>query len=592
MFNRLKFFGLFLILCIIISVVLSVSVSAACVRLENGACYTVSPSADGTIDRVQHGPYRIYSVAQEITSEHPEYAAPFEIFLDNNEIRDVVYGKVCALSKSDAYYDYECVFPESVAADVCAFTWWGCASTAMSVTDFCGSWAVKPGKNDVFCRGFEEGYGDCDAGSLGRGHPGISVNGVCGRPDITCASTDTDGDGLGRDCPDSSRACVEGIDAAGTCYGVDLDDEGCELVPSAAGYYAYRRCMNFCIDEDGDSFCAKDSRRIDIRSISGEPPTPEVIPNWYSKQADDFYERAAGPLPVPVSAVLAADRECPILADDPSCCVDEQWCVDNDFAIETVLAGPREPPIGENKITRNLITGDQVWSFTGPCAFECSVNTEVVEQRILERRPYVGVHLDPDNPDVFIDPDDSGDLYDGDVAGWLSDGRLLSVFDCDDHNPSVTYPKLETCNLIDDDCDKEIDECSNATNEAGEITDISRSCVYKRGFLSCQVWDADGDNYLNADFGCPSCTDCDDTDESVNPGEPDCDADGTNCGGGDNNCNGLVDEMRDTDQDGVPDEFETDICVGQNKADNAIIDAYGCHYSITNGNIDAGWGTL
>jgi hypothetical protein len=111
----------------------------------------------------------------------------------------------------------------------------------------------------------------------------------------------------------------------------------------------------------------------------------------------------------------------------------------------------------------------------------------------------------------------------------------------------------------------------------------SRSCVYRvkpgsGGNWGCQVWDFDGDGYMNKSFGCPTCTDCDDSDIEVNPAMDDCLRGGDDtCDSKDNNCNGLPDEMKNDDTDTMPNEY--DLCDSEGTSVGPV-DYNGCWYSV------------
>ncbi len=118
-------------------------------------------------------------------------------------------------------------------------------------------------------------------------------------------------------------------------------------------------------------------------------------------------------------------------------------------------------------------------------------------------------------------------------AGFVTQGG-----DCNDNDDEINPNATEICDDVDNDCDNLTDE--NLT------------------FVTYYA-DTDGDGYGDPDFPETTCdgppmgtvannTDCDDTDETINPGATEI------CGDGiDNNCNNQIDEGTDTDTDGIPD---------------------------------------
>ena len=124
-------------------------------------------------------------------------------------------------------------------------------------------------------------------------------------------------------------------------------------------------------------------------------------------------------------------------------------------------------------------------------------------------------------------------------------GYVANSTDCNDANPSVNPGATEVCNLIDDNCNGQIDE----------------------GVQSTFYADADGDTYGDANSTTLACsapagyvsnnTDCDDTHSSVHPGASEV------CNGVDDNCNGQIDEgvqstfYADADGDGYGDASST-----------------------------------
>ena len=154
----------------------------------------------------------------------------------------------------------------------------------------------------------------------------------------------------------------------------------------------------------------------------------------------------------------------------------------------------------------------------------------------------------------FLDyyPDMDGDTY-GD-AGAIPEsscspiiGFVTNGLDCNDSNPWINPDQPEVCDLVDNNCDGNVDE----------------------GFSSAIYYlDADGDGYGEAshqisycvqpDFYVTNDLDCDDNNPNVNPAAAEI------CDGLDNNCDGNVDEgfssdtyYLDNDGDGYGDPMES-----------------------------------
>ncbi len=116
-----------------------------------------------------------------------------------------------------------------------------------------------------------------------------------------------------------------------------------------------------------------------------------------------------------------------------------------------------------------------------------------------------------------------------------SDGDgFFTPNDCDDSDPAIHPGATETCDNVDNDCDGFIDE----------------------GIFLWYI-DADADGFGDPSTPAPSCTpifgyaqnnlDCDDTEQTVNPFTTEY------CDGLDNDCNGIVDDVPDSDGDGLDD---------------------------------------
>jgi hypothetical protein len=152
-------------------------------------------------------------------------------------------------------------------------------------------------------------------------------------------------------------------------------------------------------------------------------------------------------------------------------------------------------------------------------------------------------HADADG-DGYGDPDATLESCDP-GSGWVVDAS-----DCDDGRASVHPGAEEQCDLLDNDCDGEIDEDLGTTWYA----------------------DGDGDGHGDPDSAAVLCdpgpgwvagaTDCDDANSDINPDAPEV------CNGYDDDCDGLIDDLdsdlvdgttwyADADGDGYGDDGST-----------------------------------
>ncbi|MCO4771674.1 MAG: hypothetical protein KDA24_16700, partial [Deltaproteobacteria bacterium] len=154
------------------------------------------------------------------------------------------------------------------------------------------------------------------------------------------------------------------------------------------------------------------------------------------------------------------------------------------------------------------------------------------------------------------------DEIDNDVDGYVECvptaghvGSPTGGEDCEDGDAAINPGAAELCNLVDDDCDTDVDEDFDGDGD-GAPDD---------GVAACQV------------VYPPDELDCDDTNDAIAPGIAEL------CDGIDQNCDGLIDELFDADQDGTFDGDEPD-CVAEYTA--AAVDCDDSDPDVFPGNIE------
>ncbi len=141
---------------------------------------------------------------------------------------------------------------------------------------------------------------------------------------------------------------------------------------------------------------------------------------------------------------------------------------------------------------------------------------------------------DLDFTDYYVDSDGDGFGAGPATSSCTAlEGMTITAGDCDDTDAGAFPGALETCNLVDDDCDGEVDE----------------------GVMTEWYLDSDGDGAGDPDHSVVDCAppsgyvassdDCDDTNPDVYPDASD------DCGV-DNNCNGVIDEGYDVGEIACP----------------------------------------
>jgi hypothetical protein len=183
--------------------------------------------------------------------------------------------------------------------------------------------------------------------------------------------------------------------------------------------------------------------------------------------------------------------------------------------------------------------------------------------------------IDSDDSDIagastwYID--DDGDGYgsedETETLCEAPDGYVSTAGDCDDADDAVSPDGTETCNEIDDDCDGDIDD---------DDADVTGGDTWYA--------DSDGDGYGDPDGSTDACevpsgyveddTDCDDANDTVNPGGTEVCDDGldNDCDGSDSSCSTCGDSVLDTDEEYDP---------PPGPYSSAVVDSTTCRYDFS-----------
>ena len=302
--------------------------------------------------------------------------------------------------------------------------------------------------------------------------------------EIAYADDDADTWAACEDCDDLDPAVNP--DATEICNGIDDDCDG-EADPTSSF-----DVLPFYEDRDDDGY-----GNVDVRTDAC------AAPDGYVADTTDCDDARADVNPAATERCddINTDEDCDGTADDADTSVDtttfQAWYADSDsdgFGPDSSLVMQCDAPAGFIAVGGDCNDASDNF-FPGAPETDCS------------------------------DPNDYN--CDGSVAYVDADGDLWAAcVECDDGNPAVNPAATELCNGIDDDCDGVTDPDS----ASGSLTWYA---------------DTDGDTYGDPAASAPGCTapagyvadstDCDDTNDMVNPAGIEL------CNGIDDDCDGMID---------------------------------------------------
>jgi len=409
--------------------------------------------------------------------------------------------------------------------------------------------AVHP-QADEICNGVDDDCdGEADEGLLGTWYTDADGDGWGddATATVTCAPTIGQVD-QGGDCDDSDTAFHPGA-AEGDC--ADPHDYNCDgstgyADADADGWAACQDCDddNVAVNPGATEVC--DGVDNDCSGVIDDDYAVDVS-TWYDDDDGDGYGD-------PASATLACTQPAGFVADATDC----------DDADPTVNPGASETCNGldddcDGATDEPDATGAPTWyADTDADGYGDPANAAMA---CAQPSGFVADASDCDDADAAVSPgaaevcngldDDCSGVIDDDYAAdaptWYADadadgfgdpantiaactqpsGFLAEASDCDDSDPAVNPAAAETCDGADNDCSGVIDDdyavdtstwyADVDSDGFGDASHTALACTQPSGYL------ADHD-------------DCDDLDPAVNPGATE------TCDGGDNDCDGAVDE--------------------------------------------------
>ncbi len=381
---------------------------------------------------------------------------------------------------------------------------------------------VHPGASEV-CDGHDN---DCD-GLFDDDDPGVDLSTISDWYD------DSDGDGYGSTIRVLVAACTPVPGSANNTD--DCDDNFATVYPGAP---------ELCDDLDNDCDSVTDETPvIDAPeyhfdsdedgfgsptvswSLTCEPPTTGV----WTLDATDCNDHDDAISPVAVEICDGLDNDCDGFLDDGDSDVQPPvWYLDSDgdgWGVATDARQGCSQPIGYVSSAGDCNDFDD---FTNPAA------EEVCDGGADNDCDTLADDADPDLASSLTwyrdaDNDGFGDIADVTTSCGLPVGYVDNNTDCDDTESAVSPAAIEACDLMDNDCDGDVDDDDpSVTNQPrwypdsdsdgwGSLTSFVRACELPAGHL-------------------PQSGDCDDTAGTTYPGAVEI------CDGADNDCDGETDD--------------------------------------------------
>lgn len=363
--------------------------------------------------------------------------------------------------------------------------------------------------------------GECPQGYVPRG-------GDCDDSDATIHpfATEIDGDRIDQDCdPTTDIPAILDHDGDGFNEDIDCNDADPAIFPGA---------IEICNDQDDDCDGTIDRQAVDAQPFYADADADGfgvasnvvyacTLPLDYSDNAEDCDDRRPDIFPGAPESCDGLDHDCDGAINEADSINALTFYQDQDGdsfgdAAAPVQACFRSPSLSANNRDCNdqdAAISPMAQEVCGGGDEDCDGLVDDADPNSMGKTPW---YLDADS-DGFAGPAFT-------LACAQPVASFSSVSDCNDGVAAIHPGASEVCNGADDDCDGGVDQGAvDALPFYGDVdgdgygnaADIKASCSRPNGYVS-------------------SASDCDDQNAAISPAAQEI------CGGGDENCNGLVDD--------------------------------------------------